>query len=86
MSAVIKTKRYSKNRLLRARPQKFTKAGIDKARNHSKEIADLEWQVKFTKMKLGLWRDLEKDNWTVLEDMHKQAKARLKQQKQANFG
>ncbi len=81
------TKRYRAQTLVRKHPKKYTLDDIRKsADNKPKDIADLEWQIKFTKMKLGLWRDLEKDNWVVLEDMHKQAKQKLKESKTAYFG
>jgi len=75
--------RYSTKRALRVAPKRFTRA---MQKNNPQHIADLEWQVKFTKMKLGLWRDLENDKWSHLEAMHKQAKKDLKEKKKAYFG
>jgi len=74
---------YSAKYLSRARPQKFTLRG---QKQNPKHISDLEWQVKFTKMKLNRWRDLNNDRWTHLEDLHKQAKQQLKAQKKLYFG
>ncbi len=76
------TDRAVKNRsrnLWRKHPQKFTRKSVSKP--VSKEIADLEWQLKFTKMKLGLWRDLDNDKWEYLDQMQKQARASLKEKK-----
>lgn len=79
----INKPRYSKKVLLRARPQKFTR---DAQKTYPKHISDLEWQVKFTKMKLGLWRDLHNDKWEHLATLHKQAKKDLREQKKLCFG
>ena len=49
----------------------------------TKQIADLEWQVKFTQMKLNLWRDLENGQWTALKELHETAKTELRQLKAA---
>ena len=76
-------KRYSTKKLARVRPQKFT---LREQKQSPKQISDLEWQIKFTKMKLGLWRDLENDKWTRLEAMHKEAKSNLKEQKRLYYG
>ncbi len=76
-------KRHSARNLARVRPQKYTLRG---QKQSPKQISDLEWQIKFTKMKLGLWRDLESDKWTRLEALHKRAKQDLKVQKQLCYG
>ncbi len=75
--------RYGRKVLLRARPQKFTRGA---QKSHPRRISDLEWQVKFTKMKLGLWRDLHNDKWEHLAALHKQAKKDLREQKKLCFG
>jgi len=43
------------------------------------QISDLEWRIKFTQMKLNMWRNLENDRWSHLEKLRDCAKAELLQ-------
>ena len=72
-----------RKKLISARVQKFT---LKAQKQSPKHIADLEWRVKFTQMKLNLWRDLENDQWLKLDTMHKLAKKELREQKKLYFG
>lgn len=72
------------NPALRKAPVKqFTRAGLHKRKPISQEIADLEWQLKFSEMKLNKWTDLENDKWVHLKDFHATRKAKLSQFKAA---
>jgi len=72
------------NPALRKAPVKeFTRAGLHKTKPVSKERADLEWQLKFSKMKLNKWRDLENDNWVHLKEFHAEKQELLSQYKAA---
>jgi hypothetical protein len=76
----------SKTLLKQAKTDLNRKKRYSLANSHkacTKQIADLEWQVKFTQMKLNLWRDLENGQWTALKEMHEMAKSELRQIKAA---
>ena len=40
-------------------------------------IADLEWQVRFTQMKLNAWKDAEDTAWKRLKTLNAQARKEL---------
>lgn len=44
----------------------------------SKKIADLQWRMKFAKMKLSHWHGLENEQWSHLKQMHDKAENELK--------
>ena len=68
------------NPALRKAPIKqFTLASLHTAKPISKEIADLEWQLKFSKMKLNKWSDLDNDKWVCLKEFHAAKRAELSQ-------
>ena len=72
------------NPALRKAPVKhFTRAGLHKAKPVSKERADLEWQLKFSQMKLNKWTDLENASWVHLKEFHTAKQAQLTQYKAA---
>lgn len=72
------------NPALRKAPvKKFTRASLHKAKPLSKEIEDLEWQLKFSRMKLNKWTDLENEKWTHLRDFHAEKLAELTQHRAA---
>lgn len=41
-------------------------------------IADLQWQINFTQIKLNRFRNHNNDEWTHLKTLNKAAKAELK--------
>jgi len=41
-------------------------------------MADLQWQINFTQIKLNRWKQPENAEWTRLKSMNKAAKAELK--------
>lgn len=65
--------------LRRAPVKKFTRAGLHKAKPLSKQIADLEWQLNFSKMKLRKWTDLNNDRWVHLKEFHANKQTELSQ-------
>ncbi|NNC37080.1 MAG: hypothetical protein EX271_08670 [Acidimicrobiales bacterium] len=68
------------NPALRKAPvRKFTRAGLCKKKPLSKEIEDLEWQLKFSRMKLNKWTDLDNEKWTHLREFHATKLAELAQ-------
>lgn len=69
--------------LRKAPVKKFTLAGLHKKKPVSKQIEDLEWQLKFSKMKLSKWSDLENDKWVHLKEYQAATRAELSQFKAA---
>lgn len=55
----------------------FTLAKVQDQVPASKRVADLEWRIKFTQMKLNNWRGLENGNWTHLKSLNDAARAEL---------
>ncbi|NNE59129.1 MAG: hypothetical protein HKN36_13560 [Hellea sp.] len=55
----------------------YTLASLQRPAN--KRIADLEWRIKFTQMKLNLWHDLDNGEWTRLKELHEAAVHELRQ-------
>ena len=43
----------------------------------TKTIADLEWQVRFTQMKLNAWRDSDDLAWKRLKALNEEASSKL---------
>jgi len=41
-------------------------------------IADLQWQINFSQIKLNRWKDQENAEWNRLKSLNKAAKAELK--------
>jgi len=41
-------------------------------------MADLQWQINFTQMKLKRWTNLDNGAWTYLQSLNRAAKAELK--------
>ena len=41
-------------------------------------MADLQWQINFTQIKLNCWKQAENADWAKLKAMNKAAKAELK--------
>lgn len=48
------------------------------SRRVSKRIADLQWRITFTQMKLNHWQEQENCRWQVLVGMQEQAKRELR--------
>lgn len=68
------------NPALRKAPlKKFTRAGLHKAKSVSKDMADLELQLKFCKMKFNKWSDLDNYKWVHLKDFHATKQAEISQ-------
>jgi|GEM_PF-5830827 len=53
----------------------FTLASLHQPETQA--MADLEWQIRFTQMKLNLWRDLDNGKWDTLKQLNKDAKREL---------
>jgi len=70
--------RYGCKKSKRAKIQSFT---LRSQKQNPKHITDLEWRIKFTQMKLNLWRDLENHQWEHLDILHKTAKKELRAQR-----
>ena len=41
-------------------------------------MADLQWQINFTQIKLNRWKEAENADWVKLNKMNKAARAELK--------
>lgn len=77
------TDKHQNPALRKAPVKEFTRASLRKSKPVSKERADLEWQLKFSKMKLNKWRDLENENWIHLKNFHADKLQELSQFKAA---
>lgn len=78
------TVEHAKNPALQKAPvKKFTLASLKREKPVSKALADLEWRLKFSEMKLNSWSDLENDKWVHLKEFQASTKAELSQHRAA---
>ena len=51
---------------------------LDIDRAVANRMADLQWQINFTQIKLNRWKNAENADWGKLKAMNKAARAELK--------
>ena len=51
---------------------------LDIDRAVANRMADLQWQINFTQIKLNRWKNAENADWRKLKAMNKAARAELK--------